>query len=39
MMLQIAEDVMLGSLSVLMVVLTIGSIVGFVYLIKLLKEM
>ena len=35
---KIAENIMLGSLSVLMVVLTIGVIIGLIYLIKLIKE-
>ena len=39
MMMQFAENVMLGSLAVLIVVLTIGVIIGFVELIKILKEM
>ena len=38
-MMQFAENVMLGSLAVLIVVLTIGVIIGFVELIKILKEM
>lgn len=38
-MMQFAENVMLGSLAVLIIVLTIGAIIGFVSLIKTIKEM
>ena len=38
-MIQFAENVMLGSLAVLIIALTIGAIIGIVYIIKTVKEM